>query len=39
LQEVFLSTTTQFSQGNNVLIATASNTLGLLSTDTCVSLR
>jgi hypothetical protein len=37
LQEVFLSELSQFSQGNNVLDPTASNTDRVLSRDTCVS--
>jgi hypothetical protein len=38
LQEVFPLKLTQFSQGNNVLDAAASNIDGILSRDTCVSL-
>jgi hypothetical protein len=36
LQEVFLQKLTQFSQGNNVLGITASNTHGFVSRGTCV---
>jgi hypothetical protein len=37
MQEVFIAKLTQFSQGSNVLYATASNTKGFLLRDACIS--
>jgi hypothetical protein len=37
LQNICLSKLTQFSQGNKLFVALASNTDGFLSRDTCVS--